>query len=95
MTEISDDKTDERRIIIIIHKRQNKNIKVCRQSRADLNYVNPTHAQNRHCNALLPSYPYRIIILMTDGNIGFTARTPMPHRGRTDIAVRRADIQFL
>ena len=36
MTEISDDKADERRIIII-HKRQNKNIKVCRQSRADLN----------------------------------------------------------
>ena len=35
MTEISDDKADERRIII--HKRQNKNIKVCRQSRADLN----------------------------------------------------------
>ena len=41
MTEISDDKANERkiRIIIIIHKRQNKNIKVCRQSRADLNYI--------------------------------------------------------
>ena len=38
MTEISDDKADERKIrIIIIHKRQNKNIKVCRRSRADLN----------------------------------------------------------
>ena len=39
MTEISDDKADERkiRIIIIIHKRQNENIKVCRRSRADLN----------------------------------------------------------
>ena len=37
MTEISDDKTNERKIRIIIHKRQNKNIKVCRQSRADLN----------------------------------------------------------
>ena len=36
MTEISDDKGDERRIIII-NKRESKTIKVCRQSRADLN----------------------------------------------------------
>ena len=36
MTELSNQKADERRIIII-HKRQNKNIKVCRRSRADLN----------------------------------------------------------
>ena len=38
MTELSNQKADERKIIrIIIHKRQNKNIKVCRRSRADLN----------------------------------------------------------
>ena len=36
MTEISDDKADERKKRIIIHKRQNKNIKVCRRSRAEL-----------------------------------------------------------
>ena len=42
MAEISDDKADERKIRIIIHKRQNKNIKVCRQSRADLNNNNNT-----------------------------------------------------
>ena len=42
MTELSNQKADERkiRIIIIIHKRQNKNIKVCRRSRADLNNNN-------------------------------------------------------
>ena len=37
MTELSSQKADERKRIIIIHKRQNKNIKVFRRSRADLN----------------------------------------------------------
>ena len=37
MTELSNRKADERKRIIIIHNRQNKNIKVCRRSRADLN----------------------------------------------------------
>ena len=36
MTELSNQKADERKRIII-HKRQNKNIKVCRRSRVDLN----------------------------------------------------------
>ena len=36
MTELSNQKADER-ITVIIEKRQNKNIKVCRRRRADLN----------------------------------------------------------
>ena len=49
MTEISDDKADERkiRIIIIIHKRQNKNIKVCRQNWADLNNTQKTEQKHK------------------------------------------------
>ena len=50
MTALSNQKADERkiiRIIIIIHKRQNKNIKVFRRSRADLNNTQKTEQKHK------------------------------------------------
>ena len=47
MTELSNQKADERKIRIIIHKRQNKNIKVCRRSRADLNNTQKTEQKHK------------------------------------------------
>ena len=52
MTELSNQKADERKIII--HKRQNKNIKVCRRSRADLNNEEGTAESVKGQRAVAP-----------------------------------------
>ena len=63
MTKISDDKADERKKRIIIHKRQNKNIKVCRRSRADLNNEEGTAESVKGQRAVAP---LTLIILKSD-----------------------------